>query len=245
MSSAAQSLIIVPTYNEAANVTILGAAIFQATPAVHVLFVDDHSQDGTPAQIARLQLQYQGRVHVLSRAAKLGLGTAYIAGFQWALPRGYQVVVQMDADLSHDPAYVPELLALLEHYDAVIGSRYMPGGGTCHWGLLRRCLSQSGATYARWLLGLTLRDPTGGYNAWHRRVLEAIDVATIRSEGYAFQIELKYRAVQAGFRLGETPIVFVERRVGHSKMSLAIVLEAVWRTWRLRAERVGALTPPR
>ena len=236
-SLASQTLVIVPTYNEADNIAPLVAAILQATPAVDILFVDDHSQDGTQDKITLMQHQYGPKVHLLARAGKLGLGTAYVAGFQWALTRRYHVIVQMDADLSHDPTHLPRLLTLLESADVVVGSRYVDGGGTRHWSLLRRCISKAGALYARWLLGLPIRDPTGGYNVWHRRVLEAIDCKAVQSEGYAFQIECKYRAYRAGFHFVEAPIVFIERRVGASKMSTRIVLEAVLRTWQLRSLR--------
>ena len=236
-SLASQTLVIVPTYNEADNIAPLVAAILQATPAVDILFVDDHSQDGTQDKITLMQHQYGPKVHLLARAGKLGLGPAYIAGFQWALTRRYHVIVQMDADLSHDPAHLPRLLTLLESADVVVGSRYVDGGGTRHWNIVRRCISKAGALYARWLLGLPIRDPTGGYNVWHRRVLEAIDCKAVQSEGYAFQIECKYRAYRAGFHFVEVPIVFIERRVGASKMSTRIVLEAVLRTWRLRSLR--------
>ncbi len=238
-SLASCTLVIVPTYNEAANVETLVAAILQAIPAVNILFVDDNSQDGTQEKIALMQHQYRNKVYLLSRAGKLGLGTAYVAGFQWALIRDYQVVVQMDADLSHDPAHLPSLLKQLEGHDAVVGSRYVDGGGTRHWSIARRCISKAGALYARWLLGFPIQDPTGGYNVWHRRVLEAIDCKAVQSEGYAFQIELKYRAYHAGFHLVEVPIVFTERRVGSSKMSMRIVIEAVLRTWQLRCLRPG------
>jgi dolichol-phosphate mannosyltransferase len=234
-SLASQTLVIIPTYNEADNIAPLVAAILQATPAVDILFVDDHSQDGTQDKITLMQHQYGPKVHLLTRAGKLGLGTAYIAGFQWALTRHYHVIVQMDADLSHDPAYLPRLLTLLESADVVVGSRYVDGGGTRNWSIVRRCISKAGALYARWLLGLPIQDPTGGYNVWRRRVLEAIDCKAVQSEGYAFQIECKYRAYRAGFCLVEAPIVFIDRRVGASKMSTRIVLEAVLRTWQLRS----------
>ena len=243
-SLASRTLVIVPTYNEADNIAILVTAIFQATPAVDILFVDDHSQDGTQDKIRLMQHQYRSKVHLLSRAGKLGLGTAYIAGFQWALAHHYLVVVQMDADLSHDPAHLPHFLQLLESSDVVVGSRYVDGGGTCHWSMVRQCISKAGALYARRLLGLPIQDPTSGYNVWHRRVLEAIDFKAVQSEGYAFQIECKYRAYCAGFRFVEAPIVFIDRRVGASKMSTRIVLEAVVRTWQLRYLRPRSILSP-
>jgi len=216
VSLASQTLVIVPTYNEADNIAPLVAAILQAAPAVDILFVDDHSQDGTQDEITLMQHQYGAKVHLLARAGKLGLGTAYVAGFQWALTRRYHVIVQMDADFSHDPAHLPRLLTLLESADVVVGSRYVDGGGTRNWSIIRRCISKAGALYVRWLLRLPIQDPTGGYNVWHRRVLEAIDCKAVQSEGYAFQIECKYRTYRAGFRFVEAPIVFIDRRVGAS-----------------------------
>ena len=247
MSASLESctLVIVPTYNEADNIATLVAAIMQATPAVDILFVDDNSQDGTQEKITLMQHQYGHKVHLLARAGKLGLGTAYIAGFKWALTHPYHVIVQMDADLSHDPAHLPRFLTLLESSDVVVGSRYVDGGGTRHWSIVRRCISKSGALYARWLLGLPIQDPTGGYNVWHRRVLEAVDFEAVQSEGYAFQIEFKYRAYRAGFRLVEAPIVFIDRRVGASKMSTRIVLEAMLRTWQLRYLRPESILSQR
>ena len=169
-SLASCTLVIVPTYNEAENVATLVAAILQALSTVNILFVDDNSPDGTQEKIALMQHQHRNKVYLLPRAGKLGLGTAYVAGFQWALTRDYQVVVQMDADLSHDPADLPRLLKQLEAHDAVVGSCYVEGGGTRHWSIVRQGISKAGALYARWLLGLPIQDPTGGYNVWHRRV---------------------------------------------------------------------------
>jgi dolichol-phosphate mannosyltransferase len=237
VSFASRTLVIVPTYNEADNIEILVATILQASPTVDILFVDDHSQDGTQDKIMLMQHQYGPKVHLLSRAGKLGLGTAYIAGFQWALARRYHVIVQMDADLSHDPAHLPHFLTLLESSDVVVGSRYVDGGGTRHWSIVRQCISKVGALYARWLLGLPIQDPTSGYNVWRRRVLEAMDFKAVQSQGYAFQIECKYRAYRAGFRLVEAPIVFIDRHVGASKMSTRIIFEAVLRMWQLRCPR--------
>jgi dolichol-phosphate mannosyltransferase len=162
------------------------------------------------------------------------MGTAYVAGFSWALERDYDAVVEMDADLSHDARALPTLVGLLSDADVVIGSRYVPGGGTENWSRLRLAISRFGSFYARGILGLPIRDLTGGFNAWHRRVLEALPLDRVRSEGYSFQIELKLRAARAGFRLVETPIVFVDRRAGQSKMSWRIIIEAMVRVWWLR-----------
>jgi dolichol-phosphate mannosyltransferase len=230
---ATNTLVIVPTYNEAENIEPLVHGIFQACPAMEILFVDDNSQDGTQEHITRCQYQYANKVHLLSRPSKLGLGTAYIAGFRWTLARHYTAVIGMDADLSHNPLYLHKMLSLLEKWDAVFGSRYISGGGTRNWSLWRQVISRSGSLYARLLLGVPIYDLTGGFNAWHRRVLEAINLNDIRSEGYAFQIELKYRVHRAGFVWKEMPIVFVDRRVGQSKMSGRIVREAIIHVWRL------------
>lgn len=230
----ARPLIIVPTYNEEENVPALVATIFQEAPSVHVLFVDDNSRDGTRAEIAKAEQRYPGRIFLYPRPGKLGLGTAYIAGFRWALEREYDAIIEMDADLSHDPKYLPEMLKRLERADGVIGSRYVAGGGTRNWSLVRRLISTGGSRYARTILGLRIHDLTGGFNGWRREVLKGIDIDAVRSEGYAFQVELKYRAVKRGFKLEEFPIIFVDRRAGHSKMSARIVFEAMLRMWALR-----------
>lgn len=230
------ALVVVPTYNEAENIALLLAGIRARAPEVDVLFVDDNSQDGTRELIEAHRAEDPG-IHLLERPRRMGLGTAYVAGFRWALSRSYGAMIEMDADLSHDPADLPGFLELLESYDVVVGSRYIPGGGTRNWGLLRQFISRFGSFYARVILGLKVRDLTGGFNAWRREVLETLDLDDVRSEGYAFQIELKYRAHLAGFSVHETPIVFVDRRAGRSKMGWPIVVEAVGRVWALRAKR--------
>lgn len=228
------SLIVVPTYNEADNVAGIAERLFSALPATDVLFVDDNSPDGTGAILDGMAAK-DPRVNVMHRAGKLGLGTAYIEGFTWGLARGYQFLFEMDADGSHDPKYLPQMLALAEDgADVVIGSRYIPGGGTQNWGLGRQLISKGGGLYARTVLGIDVRDVTAGFICWRRRALEAIDLGTITSNGYSFQIEMKYRAKNAGMRLVETPIVFVDRRVGQSKMSRAIFAEALVKVWALR-----------
>lgn len=229
-----KALVVVPTYYEAENVDELLEGIFSKAPWVEVLFVDDGSRDGTVERIVAAQGRHPGRIHLLRRPAKLGLGTAYVAGFRWALERGYEAMVEMDADLSHDPRHLPTLLALLDDHDVAIGSRYVPGGGTANWNALRRFISRFGSLYAKLALGMGVHDLTGGFNAWRREVLETIDPGVVRSEGYAFQIELKYRAARAGFRLVETPILFVDRQAGRSKMSWRVVLEGMLRVWTLR-----------
>lgn len=227
-------IVIVPTYNEVDNVAPLVDRIFVATPDIHVLFVDDNSTDGTRDRINELMVKHPEKIHVLKRAGKLGLGTAYIAGFKWALANGYDALIEMDADHSHDPKELAVFLEKLETYDAVVGSRYCDGGATENWSMIRKCISVFGSFYSRTILGLTIRDLTGGFNAWRRDTVIALKPDLVRSEGYSFQIELKYRAHLAGKTIIESPILFSERRAGQSKMSLKIVLEAMVRVWALR-----------
>jgi dolichol-phosphate mannosyltransferase len=232
-----KALIVVPTYNERDNVGAMAERLLEALPAGEILFVDDNSPDGTGEVLDRMS-DAQQRVHVMHRAGKLGLGTAYIAGFRWGIERGYDFLFQVDADGSHDPKYLPGMLALAEDgADLVIGSRYVPGGGTVNWGLGRKILSRGGSLYARTILGIDVRDVTAGFACWRRAALEAIDLATIGSNGYSFQIEMKYRALRRGLKLVETPIIFVDRRVGQSKMSRAIFGEALLKVWSLRLGR--------
>jgi len=232
-----KTLVVIPTYQEAENIDELVASTWKHAPDVELLFVDDNSKDGTRELIEKHQALHRARIHTIYRPSKLGLGTAYVAAFKWALERDYDAVVEMDADLSHDPAHLPRMLELLREVDVAIGSRYVAGGGTRNWGLMRKTISRFGGLYARVILGLEINDLTGGFNGWRRRVLEAIPLDSIESEGYSFQIELKYRAARAGFELREFPIVFVDRRVGQSKMSNSIVLEAMLRVWAMRLKR--------
>ena len=231
-------LIIIPTYNEKENLGPLLEAIYEIRPDIHVLVVDDNSPDGTGQLVAEWAEapQYEGRLFLLRRAGKLGLGTAYIAGFRWALARSYRRILEMDADFSHNPRYLPDLLAATEEADLVLGSRYVPGGGVKNWGFWRRFLSRGGSLYARVLLGLPYQDLTGGFKCFRREVLETLDLGAIRSNGYSFQIELTYRAHCKGFKIKEVPIVFEDREVGKSKMSKHIFLEAVLMVWKLRME---------
>ena len=231
---ALRALVVLPTYNEAENLPEIVPLILAASPVIDLLVVDDGSPDGTGRLADGLAAASPGRVRVLHRAKKEGLGRAYLAGFAEALALGYGRVLEMDADFSHDPRRLPALLAASESADVVLGSRYVEGGGTVNWGLGRRLLSQGGSLYARTILGLPVRDLTGGFKCFHRRVLEALDLGTVSSTGYAFQIELTYRAVRRGFKVVEVPITFVDRRVGKSKMSRRIVLEALWRVWGIR-----------
>jgi dolichol-phosphate mannosyltransferase len=223
--------LVIPTYNEAGNVRkiVVAAAgqLAQTAPHDHrILIVDDNSPDGTGAIADELAAEHEW-VEVLHRPGKSGLGQAYLAGFAHALAGGAQMVIEMDADFSHDPRYLPQLLAAAEDADLVLGSRYVPGGGVTDWGLLRRLVSRGGGIYARRILGVQVRDLTGGFKCIRREVLEAIDLPSVRAEGYVFQIEVTYRALLAGFRVREIPIVFADRAVGTSKMSTRIAVEAM------------------
>jgi len=229
-------LIIVPTYNERDNLPILVDAIFAVLDKAHVLVVDDASPDGT-GQVADEIAARDTRVRVLHRKGKLGLGTAYVDGFRLALEQGYEVVVEMDADMSHDPRYLPALVGALEEgADVAVGSRNIPEGGVEGWGLGRELLSKGGSLYSRTILGVDVRDLTTGYKAFTRRALEVIGVDQIRSNGYSFQIETTYRALCWGLHVVEVPIVFVDRRVGRSKMSRRVFAEAVGMVWKLRVD---------
>ncbi len=228
------ALVCIPTYNERDNLEGIVDAVLAADARTEVLVVDDNSPDGTGVLADALAAR-EPRVHVLHREKKEGLGRAYLAAFAWALSRPYQYVLEMDADWSHPPRYLSGLLDRAEAgADLVLGSRYVEGGGTVNWGAMRRLISRGGSLYARLVLGLPVRDLTGGFKCFRRRVLESIDFAAVHSTGYAFQIELTYRAYQGGFRVEEMPIVFEDRRVGHSKMSRRIVLEALGMVWKLR-----------
>ncbi len=225
--------VIVPTYNECENIASLLPRVLDY-PGLSVLIVDDGSPDGT-GDIVAAEAEQNPRVHLIRRSGKQGLGTAYIAGFRYALERGAEYIFEMDADFSHDPRYLPDLLHAAETaYDLVIGSRYVPGGSTTDWGLGRQLISRGGNLYARLLLGLPVVDMTGGYRCYRRRALEAIQLERIKSNGYSFQIEMAYRVQQAGMAIGEVPIVFPDRRVGASKMSRHIVFEALLNVVRLR-----------
>ncbi len=230
----AGALICIPTYNEAENLPRIVPAVLAEVPEAHVLVVDDSSPDGTGALADELS-QDDERVHVLHRKGKEGLGKAYLAAFAWALARDYRYVFEFDADFSHNPEYLPSFVAALEEgTEVVIGSRRVRGGGVENWGLSRRFISWGGSVYARTILGVDVRDLTGGFNGFRREVLETLDLPRVSSTGYCFQIELKYRAVKRGFRVLELPIVFPDRVHGVSKMNSSIFLEAVVQVWRLR-----------
>jgi dolichol-phosphate mannosyltransferase len=230
----ARALVIIPTYNERENIIRIVEQVLAQDTRLEVLVVDDNSPDGT-GRIADELSEANPRIHALHREKKLGLGTAYLAGFRWALERTYAYVFEMDADFSHDPAHLPQFLSAVQQADLVLGSRYRFGKVTVvNWPISRLILSYSANIYARIVTGLPLFDATGGFKCFRREVLEAIDLTKVRSNGYAFQIEMSFRAWKKGFRIAEIPIVFVDRTEGESKMSKRIVREAVWMVWRLR-----------
>ena len=231
---AERALVIVPTYNERENITRIIGAILDQDPRLEILVVDDGSPDGT-GDIVEGLMQHEPRLHIIRRSSKMGLGTAYLAGFAWALEKGYDFMFEMDADFSHDPAHLPQFLRAIEDADLVLGSRYRNGKVTVvNWPINRLLLSYFANVYARVVTGLPLWDATGGFKCFRRRVLEAIDLTQVRSNGYAFQIEMSFRAWRKHFRIVEIPIVFVDRTEGQSKMSKSIVREAIWMVWRLR-----------
>ncbi|MEU0275371.1 polyprenol monophosphomannose synthase [Streptomyces sp. NPDC006307] len=236
-------LVIIPTYNEAANVETIVSRVRSSVPDAHILVADDNSPDGT-GKIADEIAATDDHVHVLHRKGKEGLGAAYLAGFRWGIDHGYEVLVEMDADGSHRPEELPRLLDALTDADLVMGSRWVPGGSVVNWPKSREFLSRGGSLYSRLLLGVPMRDVTGGYRAFRRRTLEGIGVQQVASQGYCFQVDLAWRTVKAGFRVVEVPITFVEREHGDSKMSRAIVVEALWRVtaWGV-GSRLGRLLP--
>jgi len=236
-----KTLIIIPTYNEIDNLCTLLKEIFSYAPETDILIIDDNSPDGTGALADEIHHE-NTRVKVLHRPGKLGLGTAYIAGFKYAIAHGYDAAFEMDADFSHDPRYLPDFLQAIEHADLVIGSRYIPGGDTPNWSILRRLISGGGNIFARFTLGIPVHDCTAGYRLYRRQVLESIDLDTIQSQGYAFQVEMAYRAAQQDFKIVETPIIFMDRRVGKSKMSRQIVIEGFAYVLKARFSR-QALKP--
>jgi len=221
-------LVLVPTYNESATVERAVFAVLEAVPDAHVLVIDDNSPDGTGAIADELAARLP-HVHVLHRSRKEGLGAAYLSGFAWGLARDFDILIEMDADGSHPAAALPDLIAALDHSDLAIGSRWVPGGQVRNWPRSREWLSRGGNTYTRWALGIDVRDATAGFRAFRRSTLQAIDLGSVQSQGYCFQIDLTRRVLDAGLRVVEVPITFVERDIGESKMSRTIVAEALWR----------------
>jgi len=229
-----RALVIVPTYNERENIARIIDAVLAQDERLEILVVDDGSPDGTGDIVDRIALA-NPRVHAKHRPKKMGLGTAYLAGFEWALEKGYDFIFEMDADFSHDPAHLPQFLEAIQDADLVLGSRYRNGKVTVvNWPIARLLLSYYANIYARAVTGLPLFDATGGFKCFRRKVLQAIDLKDVRSNGYSFQIEMSFRAWRKGFRIVEIPIVFVDRTEGQSKMSKRIVREAIWMVWRLR-----------
>jgi dolichol-phosphate mannosyltransferase len=230
-----RTLIIVATYNERENIAPLLAEIFSYAPQVHVVVIDDNSPDKTYAVVEELAAtKFQDKLFLLKRAGKLGLGTAYVAGFNWGIKEGYEVIMHMDADFSHNPKYIPEFLTQIKTNDLVLGSRYIKGGGVVNWGWIRKIISRGGSLYSRTILGLPIRDLTGGFKCFRREVLEKIEVNKLKSNGYSFQVETTYKTFLNKFKIKEIPIIFEDRRVGQSKMSSKIFLEALIMVVKLR-----------
>jgi len=230
----AKTLIIIPTYDERDNVGPISAAVHKHAPGVDILFVDDNSPDGTGAILDKMAAEDK-RINVLHRPGKAGLGRAYVAGFKWGLERGYDFLFEMDADHSHDPAEIPNFLKLAETHDLVVGTRYKGGIRVINWPLSRLLISMFAGKFVRFVTGLPVSDPTGGYKCFSRRVLESLDLDAIVSNGYSFQIELNHKTWKAGWKIGESPIVFEDRRAGFSKFNRAIAREAFGMVWRLAA----------
>ncbi len=237
---AGRSVVIIPTYNEAQNITGVLYRVLQQEGDIDVIVVDDGSPDGTADLVRQFSAQYPGRIHLIERSGKLGLGTAYIAGFEYALKHGYDYICEMDADLSHNPADLPRLIEPVRsgEADLAIGSRYVNGIRVMNWPLIRLIVSYGASIYTRLITKMPVFDVTAGFKCYHRRVLEAIPLDRVKSNGYSFQIEMKYRAWRKGFRLIEVPIVFTERTEGQSKMSKAIVREAARKVWELRLRSI-------
>lgn len=236
------ALVIIPTYNEAENIKTIVGRVRGAVPEAHVLIADDNSPDGT-GKLADELAAADGHVHVLHRKGKEGLGAAYLAGFRWGLERDYGVLIEMDADGSHQPEELPRLLTALKGADLVLGSRWVPGGRVVNWPKSREFLSRGGSTYSRLMLDVPIRDVTGGFRAFRRETLEGLGLGEVASQGYCFQVDLARRAVKAGYHVVEVPITFVERELGDSKMSRDIVVEALWRvtSWGV-GDRIGRFT---
>lgn len=232
-----RALVVMPTYNEADNIAEIVSDVLSQDETIEVLVVDDNSPDGT-GEVAERLAEENPRVHVSHRQKKLGLGSAYVAGFKYALMEGYDCIFEMDSDFSHDPKELPNFLEKIKEFDLVIGSRYIYGVSVINWPMSRLLLSYFANLYARIVVGAGIKDLTGGFKCFRRSVLEAIDLDRVRSDGYAFQIEINYKAYSKGFKVTEIPIIFVERRAGSSKMSKKIIWEAFWLVWKLRLWRL-------
>lgn len=232
-----KTLVISPTFNERKNIVTLVEKILNQNPEFHLLIVDDNSPDGTAEKVKELQLKYKN-LHLEERPGKAGLGTAYLYGFDWALNKNFEAIVQIDADLSHNPKDVPRLVSRLEDHDLVIGSRYIYGVSVVNWPIRRLILSYGANLYSRLVTGMPIKDGTGGFKAWRASLLKEIRLKEVRSQGYSFQIEMNFRAWGKGARIKEEPIIFVDRTIGESKMSRAIMIEAIWMVWRLRIWKI-------
>jgi len=232
-----KTLIISPTYNEAKNIESLVSQVLDPNPSYHLLVVDDNSPDGTATIVKELQQKYP-TLHLEERPGKAGLGTAYLFGFNWALEKGYDKIVQMDADLSHDPNDVPRLVKSLDDHDLVIGSRYINGISVVNWPISRLILSYGANMYSQFVTGMPINDGTGGFKAWRADLLKKIDLSGVKSQGYSFQIEMNFRAWRREADIHEEPIIFVDRTIGESKMSKSIMYEAIWMVWRLRIWKI-------
>ena len=232
-----KTLIISPTYNEVKNIQSLVEQIFELDPSYHLLIIDDNSPDGTAEKVRELKSLFDN-LHLEERPNKAGLGTAYKFGFNWALKNGYDAVVQMDADLSHDPNDVPRLISQLKHHDLIIGSRYVEGVSVVNWPIRRLILSYGANIYSSFITGMPINDGTGGFKAWSSSILQRIELKKVKSQGYSFQIEMNFRAWRLGARIKEEPIIFVDRTIGESKMSKTIMYEAIWMVWRLRIWKI-------
>ncbi len=228
-----KTIIISPTYNECKNIATLIELVFNIDPNYHLLIVDDNSPDGTAKIVENIREKYPN-LHLENRPGKAGLGTAYCYGFSWAIKHEYDIVVQMDADLSHDPVEIPKMIDLLKNYDFIIGSRYCDGVSVVRWPIRRLLLSYFANVYSKIITGLPLSDATGGFKVWRKQTLKSIDLESIHSQGYSFQIEMSFRAWKNGFNFMEHPIIFFDRTIGESKMSRHIVWEAVFMVWKLR-----------
>tara|TARA_S200000501_G_scaffold98676_1_gene92071 strand:- start:88312 stop:89025 length:714 start_codon:yes stop_codon:yes gene_type:complete len=236
-----KTLIISPTYNEKKNIETLVKKVLKPENNYDLLIIDDNSPDGTSNMVKKMQEDFKN-LYLEQRDKKAGLGTAYIFGFKWALERGYEAIVQIDADLSHDPSDIPRLISNLDNYQLVIGSRYIRGVSVVNWPIRRLIISYGANLYSSTITGMPIKDCTGGFKAWRREVLESIDLNKIRSQGYSFQIEMNFRAWMKKFKIHEEPIIFVDRTIGESKMSKKIMHEAIWMVWRLRIWKIFGLS---
>ncbi len=239
-----KKMIIIATYNEKDNIEKILSDVFHYVPDTHILVIDDNSPDKTADIVSNLaETKYNGQLFLIKRAGKLGLGTAYVAGFNWGLERDYDIIGQMDADFSHNPKYLPQMFNTLQTYDMVLGSRYVDGGGVVNWSLKRKLISRGGSLYAKIILGLPFNDLTGGFKCFRREVLETINVNELKSTGYCFQIETTYKAFLNGFKIKEIPIIFEDRILGVSKMSGSIFKEAMLMVLELRKNRANFIKP--